>query len=148
MRLRPAITALSTALLIAFSTSLAVAADVEDQVKKAYAAWDAAFNKGDPKAIAAFYTSKSYLLPPSHQVIEGPAGVEKFFAGLFSAGVKDHKLEMIEARGNKKIVYGAAKWSATGKDDKGQPSKVGGTATHVFEKQPDGSLKLSLHTFN
>jgi ketosteroid isomerase-like protein len=36
----------------------------------------------------------------------------------------------------------------SGKDDKGQPATFSGVATHIFEKQPDGSLKLKLHTFN
>jgi hypothetical protein len=25
---------------------------------------------------------------------------------------------------------------------------IGGVATHIFERQPNGSLKLKLHTFN
>src|SRR5262245_34057326 len=90
----------------------------------------------------------AYLLPPTHKVIEGRAGIVDFFNGLFSGGVTAHKLEIIEAGGDGKLVYGAAKWSATGKDDKGQPATFAGVATHVFEKQPDGSLKLKLQTFN
>ena len=34
------------------------------------------------------------------------------------------------------------------KDASGNPATFGGVATQVFEKQPDGSLKLRLHTFN
>jgi len=115
---------------------------------RAYAAWDAAFNKGDARAVAAFYTADATFLPATHDVIEGPAGVEKFFAGLFANGVTGHKLEMIEATGGGPLVVGAAKWSANGKDASGAPSSFGGVATHVFETQPDGSLKLKLHTFN
>jgi len=118
------------------------------RVKNAYSSWDAAFNSGNAKAVAAFYTEDAYLLPATHDVIEGPAGVEKFFAGLFFGGVKDHKLEMIAADGDGNLVYGAAKWSASGKDDKGQPSNYSGIATHIFEQQTDSSLKLKLHTFN
>jgi ketosteroid isomerase-like protein len=62
--------------------------------------------------------------------------------------VTNHKLEIIEANGNGNIIVAAAKWSAKGKDDKGKPKQLGGLATHVFEKQPDGSLKLKLQTFN
>jgi hypothetical protein len=32
------------------------AASLQEQVSAAYAAWDAAFSNGDPKAVAAFYT--------------------------------------------------------------------------------------------
>jgi uncharacterized protein (TIGR02246 family) len=119
------------------------AASPEDDVKSAYSAWDAAFNKGDAKAVATFYTSDALLLPPSHDVIKGPAGVEKFFSGLFANGVTSHKLELIEAVANGDNVVGAAKWSVKLKDG----SAGGGIATHVFQKS-GGSLKLKLHTFN
>src|SRR5262245_23062472 len=122
--------------------------EVEDQVKNAYSAWDTAFNKKDRDAIAAFYADDAYLLPPNHKVIEGPKGVAEFFGGLFKGGVHGHKLELIEADGNGNLVYGAAKWSATGKDDKGKKKEFSGVATHVFEKQSDGSLKLKLQTWN
>jgi uncharacterized protein (TIGR02246 family) len=124
------------------------AASPEEDVKAAYAAWDAAFNKGDAKAIAAFYTEDATLLPPTHEVIKGPAGVEKFFGGLFASGATGHKLEVVEVDGEGNIVVGAAKWSATGKDAKGTATPWAGIATTVFEKQADGSLKLRLHTFN
>ena len=142
--IRLAAVALCAGLLV----SPAGAQTAADQVKAAYAAWDAAFNKGDAKAVAAFYTADATFLPATHDVIEGPAGVEKFFAGLFANGVTGHKLEMIEATGGGPLVVGAAKWSANGKDASGAPSSFGGVATHVFETQPDGSLKLKLHTFN
>jgi uncharacterized protein (TIGR02246 family) len=128
-----------------FVSGLAFAASAEDDVKAAYSAWDAAFNKGDAKAVAAFYTSDAVFLPPSHEVVKGPAGVEKFFAGLFANGVTNHKLELIEVvASSADTAVGAAKWSVKLKDG----SAGGGIATHAFQKQPDGSLKLKLHTFN
>lgn len=125
------------------TSNLAFSASTDD-VTAAYAAWDAAFNKGDAKAVAAFYTDDAILLPPSHEIVKGPASIEKFFAGLFANGVTAHKLELIEvAAASADTVVAAAKWSVKVKDGTG-----GGIATHVFTKQPDGSLKLKLHTFN
>jgi uncharacterized protein (TIGR02246 family) len=123
-------------------------ADTKGDVTAAYQAWDAAFNAGDAKAVSAFYAEDAVFLPATHDVINGPAGVEKFFAGLFGMGVKGHKLELIEAHEDGNVVVAAAKWSATGKDASGADQPWGGIATHVFTKQPDGSLKLRLHTFN
>jgi ketosteroid isomerase-like protein len=134
--------------LFAAAPELSLAADARGDVEKAYAAWDAAFNKHDEKAIGAAYVQTAKLLPPTHQVASGPAEIEKFFAGLFAGGVTGHKLEMIDAGGDDKVVFGTAKWSATGKDKDGKPSPLGGLATHVFERQADGSLKLRLQTFN
>jgi ketosteroid isomerase-like protein len=45
------------------------AQSVDEQVKAAYAAWDDAFNKGDAKAVAAFYTDNATFLPATHDVV-------------------------------------------------------------------------------
>lgn len=127
--------------------AVAVAADLKEEVTSAYQAWDAAFNKGDAKAVAGFYADDALLLPPTHKVVKGPAEIEEFFAGLFEAGVTDHKLDLIDAGGGE-TAYGAANWSAQGKAEDGSSQTLGGIATHVFERQDDGSLKLVLHTFN
>ena len=124
------------------------AAEPKSDVTAAYAAWDAAFNKGDAKTVAAAYLTNAKLLPPTHEVASGPAAIENFFAGLHANGVTDHKLEVIDAGGDDKVVYGTANWSANGKDKDGKPATFGGLATHFFERQADNSLKLRLHTFN
>ena len=80
---RTAMFTLSVGLL---APAMAAAATLDEQVRTAYAAWDAAFGKSDAKAIGAFYTDDAFFLPPTHDIIRGPAGVEKFFAGLFTAG--------------------------------------------------------------
>jgi ketosteroid isomerase-like protein len=54
------------------------AADPKSDVTAAYAAWDAAFNKGDAKAVAAAYLPNAQLLPPTHEVASGPSAIEKF----------------------------------------------------------------------
>ena len=141
-------TALLATTLLLTSAALAVAGEMEDKVTAAYTAWDAAFNSGDAKAVAAFYVDDATFLPADHQVINGPAGVEKFFAGLFANGITAHKLEMINANGDANMLVGAAKWSVQGKDANGAAATFGGVATHVFVKQSDGSYKLKLHTFN
>jgi uncharacterized protein (TIGR02246 family) len=134
---------------VLFTPSISRADETEEQVKAAYAAWDAAFNRADATGVAAFYTDDVLFLPATHDVIEGSAGVEKFFAGLFANGVSGHKLELLRVKGGPAaLVVGAAKWSAKGKDASGADSAFGGVATHVFERQADGSLKLTLHSFN
>ena len=112
--------------------------------------WLPAWTGNDPARLVAFYTDDAVFLPPTHDVVQGPAGVEKFFAGPFGNGVTGHKLELIEVTGDDDadMVVAAAKWSAQGKDASGAPTTFGGVATHVFERESDGSLKLKLHTFN
>ena len=130
-------------LLLSAAVGSAIA-DTKGDVTAAYQAWDAAFNKGDAKAVAAFYAPDAKLLPPTHTVVTGPAEIEKFFAGLAN-GSNKHTLQVIEAGGADKVVYGAANWSVSDKDGK---TLGKGIATHIFERQGDGSLKLKIHTFN
>ena len=137
---RTAMLTLSAGLL---APAMAGAASSDADVRAAYAAWDAAFGKSDAKAIGTMYTEDALFLPPSHDVLKGPAAVEKFFTGLFAAGVTGHKLELIEAHGTPDLVVAAAKWSAQSKT-----GPAGGVATHEFIRQPGGNLKLRLHTFN
>ena len=82
-------------------------------------------------------------MPPTHTIAKG-SEIEKFFDGLLKNGVKSHALKPVDAGGNDKIVYGTANWSATDKDGK----SIGGLATHIFERQSDGALKLKAHIFN
>lgn len=134
--------------LLLLAPAFALADSVEADVKAAYAAWDAAFNEAAADKVAAAYADDSVFLPATHDVIKGPEGVEKFFGGLFEMGVTDHNLELIEARADGDVVIAAARWTAAGKDASGADQPWGGVATHVFARQPDGGLKLLLHTFN
>ena len=135
-------------ILWSFGSTAALAADLQDEVSAAYEAFNAAFNDGDAQAVAAAYGDDAKLLPPTHAVHSGPKEIEEFFSGLFEAGVTDHALDIIEVGGDGDLVYSAANWSAKGKNAEGNPQDVGGIATHIFERQDDGELKLKLHTFN
>ena len=119
-----------------------------EEVTAAYAAWDAAFNAGDAAALAAIYSEDALFLPATHDVIAGPEGVQEFFAARFEMGVTGHALELVEAHEVGDAVVAAARWSADGKDASGADQPWGGLATHVFERQDTGELKLRLHTFN
>jgi uncharacterized protein (TIGR02246 family) len=119
-------------------------ADTATDVKAVYAAWDAAFNKGDAQAIAAFYTDDAIVLPPSQVVIKGRADVEKFTSGLFEIGMTSSQLELIEvAVDGAGTIAAIATWSVK---HRGVPG--GGFATSIFTKQPDGTLKIKLLMFN
>jgi ketosteroid isomerase-like protein len=129
----------------------ALAADAKGNVKSdvtaAYAAWDAAFNQHDAKALARAYEKKAELLPPTHEVANGPAEIEKFFAGVISSGVSNHHLELLDSGSNGPLIWAAARWSAEAKNTDGSVKKVGGLATHVFEREGK-QLKLRMHSFN
>ena len=72
-------------------------------------------------------------------LLKGRGEIERFFAGLFGAGVSGHRLVLLEANGEGNTAVAAARWSAKGKD---------GASLHEFAKQADDGLELRRHTFN
>ena len=70
---------------------------------------------------------------------EGPAGVEKFFTGLFANGVTGHKLELIEVdRDDDWTRCWAPRPNGRrrARTRAGAPATFSGVATHVFESSP------------
>lgn len=132
---------------LAFTSLVSTAGPNEVSVDKAFSAWNSAFNKGDAKGVAALYTSDAVLLPPSHEVKSGTQ-IEQFFSGLLGNRVTGHTLEPIKIIDAGDTLIVASKWSAKGRDDKGNPTALGGIATHVLQKESGGSMKVKLHTFN
>jgi ketosteroid isomerase-like protein len=120
--------------------------DIGTEIPASCTAWDLAFDKADAKAIASAYAPNAKVLPSTREVVSGSAAIENFSAGLFSRGFIDHNLTIIDAGGDDTVISSTANWSAKGKG--GAPQTAGGLATHIFERQADGSLKLRLHTFN
>jgi uncharacterized protein (TIGR02246 family) len=119
-------------------------ADTATDVRAVYAAWDAAFNKGDAKAVAAFYTDDAIVLPPSQLVIKGRADVENFVSGLFEIGLTSHKAELIEVTvDGADTIAAVAKWSVKHKGE-----SEGGLVTSIFMKQRNRTLKIKLHMFS
>lgn len=121
---------------------------LREQVEAAYAAWDDAFNRGDARAVAGLYTRDATFLPATHAVIEGPAGIEEFFAPLLAQGVTGHRFELVTIHGDTNSIAAAARWTVTSPNADGSRTTSSGIATHLFVKQPGGGLKLRLHTFN
>lgn len=121
---------------------------LRERIEAAYAAWDAAFNRGDARAVAELYTEDATFLPATHAVVEGPASIERFFAPLLAQGVSDHRFALITVHEDAGSIVAAARWAATSPGADGTRAASSGIATHLFLKQPDGSLKLRLHTFN
>jgi uncharacterized protein (TIGR02246 family) len=66
----------------------------EDAVKARVAEFIALFNKGDAKAVSAFWTDDGTLVNPVGQKGTGPAGVEKVISGDLATILKDAKMEM------------------------------------------------------
>jgi uncharacterized protein (TIGR02246 family) len=121
---------------------------VEARAHQANTKWNAAFNAADADALAALYTPDATLVPPTGTTVQGTAGIREFWSGLFKAGFKDHRIELISARQEGKLTIAVAKWQATGPDESGAAKQYGGQLVNILETQQDGQTRSILHTWN
>jgi uncharacterized protein (TIGR02246 family) len=130
---------LGTALILALAVSAgfagkaaAAASKDEDAIKARVAEFIDLFNKGDAKAMSAFWLEDGSLVNPAGVTGKGPAEIEKVIAGDLATILKDTKMEM------KVVGYRAA-----GKDN----AWVELEHTVTGAKAPDGK-PLPMMTFH
>jgi uncharacterized protein (TIGR02246 family) len=122
--------------------------NIHATVKDANDRWNEAFNSGDAAAVAALYTEDGTVLPHTHAVVRGPTAISDFWAGMISAGIKDHGIELLDAHDAGDVAYSSGKWWASGLGENGKAARYEGTIVTILKKQCDGSWKMCLHTWN
>ncbi len=86
---------LATIVSVAFATqALAAASKDEDAIKARVAEFIAAMNKGDGKAMGAFWTEDAMLVNPAGVSGKGPAEIEKIMGADMNGVLKGAKMEM------------------------------------------------------
>jgi uncharacterized protein (TIGR02246 family) len=123
-------------------------ADIRDEIQRANDGWNSAFNSGNADAVAALYAPDAVVLPSTHAVVRGTRAIKDFWNGLISAGVKDHRIEIIDAQSLGDIAYSAGKWSANASGEGGETQRYEGTIVTIFRRQDGGPWRTSLHTWN
>lgn len=121
---------------------------VQERVAAGNAAWNAAFNAGNADAIAALYAADATLVPPTGTTVTGQAAIREFWNGLFQAGFKDHKIELVSVRQQGELTIAVAKWQAVGPDANGALKQYGGQLVNILQAQQDGQTRSILHTWN
>jgi uncharacterized protein (TIGR02246 family) len=82
------------AAVVLLVTSAPVAAQSPAEVQKVTDQYNAAFNKGDSKAVAALYTADALRVTPDGRLLAGRAAIEKEYVTAFSGPNKGGKLTL------------------------------------------------------
>lgn len=126
----------------------AFAQDQPLSIERINTQWNEAFDQGNTAALADLYTEDAVLVPPTDRMITGLAEVEKFWRILIWAGItaRETRTERVEVIGDTAFTTGT--WEGTGPNQQGTRSTYRGNVIRVLERQPDGTWKTRLHTWN
>ncbi len=122
--------------------------DYRTEVQSVIDAWEQAASAKDGAAIAALYTDNATLLAPGQPALKGRQNIQAFWQGFFDAGASDAKLNSVEIAGSGSLVYEIGEYRAM------MPQPTGGVALGtgkylvVYERQPDGTLKMAADMFS
>ena len=138
---------LGACVLFALVASPPVFAQGDKVIDDANTAWNAAFNKGDARALGALYDEKVVLSPGNGTTIQGRPDVEKFYKGLFEAGFRDHTIDVVSAKRVGNLIYQTANWTAVAEKD-GKKTPYKGVVLKVPTKGTDGKWRTTAQTWN
>ena len=145
---------LALAVLGCSSTQQTAPADTraadEAAVRKTDADWATAAQTKQVDSWVAFYSDDVLVLPPNEQAATGKDSVHKTIGDLLalpglSVNWKAAKVEVAKS-GDLAYVQGAYELGM--KDPKGKPVSDHGKYVEVWKKQPDGSWKCAVDTWN
>lgn len=139
---------LLSATLLATTAAMPVLADESrDIAEQANSAWSAALNSRDVEGVVSTYANDAVVMPPTDETLAGTDRIRTYMEGVAGKAVKHNGVDLYDVRRDGDTVYAAGVWSATVLED-GQPKLVGGNIVNVLQRQPDGSWKTRLQTWN
>ena len=133
---------------IGIATGVAPAfADPSSNLDESVENFAAALGAGDPVLSATYYAEDAILLPPGAARIDGRAGIESFWIGVFESGVTDLALVPREVEGDGQVAH------ETGDFTLGSPSESGmvtvaGKYVVVWRLDDDGKWRVVRDIWN
>jgi uncharacterized protein (TIGR02246 family) len=107
---------LAVALGLAWSGRPARAEDIRAAIEKANEEFIAAVLRGDAKAAAALYTDDAKVLPPGTRIASGREAITAYWKSTIDVGVKDLKLETVDAEAAGDLAYETGNLTVTSTD--------------------------------
>jgi ketosteroid isomerase-like protein len=143
--------ALMMVTLFALSASSQSNDELRDKIVKINQQMAKAMMEGNAQATLGFYTKDAVSLPNYGEMIKGIDAIKKSNDEMMSSGMKVNSMEfntvMVNTYGNMVSEIGTYKMNAT-MPGMANPIDDAGKYLTLWEKQPDGSLKIKVETWN
>jgi uncharacterized protein (TIGR02246 family) len=125
--------------------------EVRDKIVKINQQMAKAMVEGNGQATLGFYTKDAVSLPNYGEMVKGIDAIKKSNDEMMSSGMKVNSMEfntvMVNTYGNVVSEIGTYKMNAT-MPGMASPMEDTGKYLTLWEKQPDGSLKIKVETWN
>ena len=121
-----------------------ISTDINQDIRRADDVFEKQFQDGNAAGIAELYTNDGMLLPTGSDFIQGKEAIRDFWQGAMNMGIKEAKLDILEAdlQGNSVIEVGRYHL-------KGAGGEVMDTGKYiVIWKQEQGHWKLHRDIWN
>jgi ketosteroid isomerase-like protein len=127
-------------------TPSAVRQEMMAEIRSMNDSMEAAFNRGDMGAVAAFYADHARMRGPRGPEITGRAAIDAYWTGIRNP-VK-WRLDVLDVGGNRDLAYqvGRSHLTSRGRDGREQTYSTGFVV--VWERQPNGALRMILDLWN
>lgn len=138
---------LISALTLAGPYAMATAETPATDVQAASSQWESVFNSGNTRKLAALYTNDAVVVAPSLEIVSKREGIRDYWARQMQSGTGNFSIRSISIRTEGNRAYQTAVWVATVTSG-GKANEFDGGMTNVLERQPDGSWKILLQSWN
>ena len=136
--------------IIVITLSAAAAGEVSDPAKidSINNSWSRALGQGSSADLVKFYTADAVVLPPSSEILANHDAIKGYWEGLHKIGVNKYTVYDVDLKIEGNIAYQTALWEAKRVTPEGNTIEFDGNLSNVFERQPDGSWKIKLQSWN
>ncbi len=133
-------------LILAALIGTASTASLAETVPQAVS-WASVVNSGDTAAIARLYTDDAVLVSPGTELIAAPGAIGDYWIAKRKSGASDFRFLSVNERLEGDTLYQSAVWTSKFTSN-GQVNSLDGQMTNVLARQPDGSWKIRLQSWN
>jgi ketosteroid isomerase-like protein len=122
----------------------------EAAIRAADAAWSKTAESKQVDAWVAYYAEDATVLPPNEPMASGTQAIRKTIGDMLAIPGFSIKWQATKVEGARSgdIGYSFGTYEATVNDAKGTPMMDHGKYVTIWKKQPDGSWKSIVDTFN
>ena len=107
------------------------------------ATFEKLFNEGNLGALVDLYEGKALFVDGEGNEHRGPAAIRAVLQG-FLAGKPRITLFGVYCHTAGDLALARVQWKLNGKDEKGQPTEVGGVSSELLRRQGDGTWKFAI----